>query len=172
MRYEGFANVACPILSESGKSGESHTAAYIVTGFGKTELWKIGLSGQGNVTSSNVLWRARKQMPKLPTPVLIDGQIYMVNDQGVACCLDAEIGERVWTARLGGNYSASPVFGDGKVYFASEDGRVTVVQAGEKPAIVGENQLAGRIKATPAIIDRAIFVRTEGHVYRIENLDE
>ncbi len=171
VRYEGFANVACPILSRA-KASDDSDAAFIVTGFGKTELWKIRLDGKGNVSESNVLWRARKQMPKLPTPVLVDGRIYMVNDQGVALCLDAETGERFWETRLGGNYSASPVFGDGKVYFASEDGKVTVMQPGEKPAIVGENQLAGRIKATPAIVGRGIFVRTDQHLYRIENLDE
>ena len=172
VRYEGFANVACPILSQDTQSNDLDAAAYIVTGFGKTELWKIQLDGKGDVTSSKVSWRARKQMPKLPTPVLVDGRIYMVNDQGVASCLDAETGDRVWSARLGGNYSASPVFGDGKVYFASEDGKVTVVQAGEKLAIAGENQLAGTIKATPAIVGRAVFVRTDRHLYRIEDLDE
>lgn len=171
VRYEGFANVACPILSQVEDSDDSD-AAFIVTGFGKTELWKVRLDGKGNVSESNVLWRARKQMPKLPTPVLVDGRIYIVNDQGVASCLDAQTGDRVWSARLGGNYSASPVFGDGKVYFASEEGKVFVVRAGEKPAIAGENQLAGRIKATPAIVGRAVFVRTDRHLYRIEDLDE
>ena len=73
VRYEGFANVACPILDEPKKPNESH-AAYVVTGFGKTELWKVRINGKGNVTSSNILWRARKQMPKLPTPVLVDGR--------------------------------------------------------------------------------------------------
>lgn len=171
VRYEGFANVACPILSQVKDSDDSD-AAFIVTGFGKTEVWKIRLNGKGNVSESNVLWRARKQLPKLPTPVLVDGRIYMINDQGVASCLDAETGERVWQARLGGNYSASPVFGEGKVYFAGEDGKVTVVQTGNKPAIVGENQLAGTIKATPAIVGRAIFLRTDKFLYRIEKSDE
>lgn len=168
VRYEGFANVACPILSHPSEAQDSIASVYVLTGFGRTELWKIRLDGEGDVTESRVLWRARKQMPKLPTPVLADGRIYLVNDQGVASSLDAETGERLWETRLGGNFSASPVFGDGKLYFASEIGDVTVVQVGEKPTIVGKNKLPGAIKATPAIADRAIYLRTEHSLYRIE----
>lgn len=166
VRYEGFANVACPVLVDA--NADTGPNVCISTGFGKTELWSLQMNGSGDVTESHVAWRAGKQMPKLPTPIVVNNRIFTVSDQGVASCLDTTTGERIWQARLGGNYSASPVFGDGKLYFSSEDGSVTVMKPADEPRILAVNKLSGTIKATPAIVDRAIFLRTDCCLYRLE----
>jgi outer membrane protein assembly factor BamB len=96
------------------------------------------------------------------------GRIYLVTDQGVATCVIAESGKVIWQRRLGGTFSASPVsFGD-HIYFASEQGKVTVIRPADDCQIVAVNELNGRIFATPAVAGRALILRTDTHLYRVE----
>lgn len=158
---KGFSNVAAPIFSEG--------IGYLITGFTKPELWAIPVKNRGILTRVHVLWEQKKQVPKKSSPQLIDTEIYMVSDSGVLSCLDRDSGELNWSARLGGNYSASPLFCDGKIYFCSHEGVVTVVKPNaEKFEKLAENQLDGQIMASPAPADGALFVRTDQALYRIE----
>ena len=93
----------------------------------------------------------------------------MVNDTGVVTCLDALTGAEVWTARLTDSYSASPILAEGRVYFFSEDGKATVIEAGRTFKKLAENTLEQGFMASPAIDGRALFLRTKTHLYRIEN---
>jgi outer membrane protein assembly factor BamB len=74
----------------------------------------------------------------------------------------------VWTARVGGSYSASPVASDGRVYLFSEEGQATVIEAGRQFKVLAENHLDDGFMASPAIAGRALFLRTRTHLYRIE----
>lgn len=109
-------------------------------------------------------------MPNNPSPILVGDEIYVVSDKGVATCLDARSGEEHWRERLGGNYSASPIYADGKLYFWSEDGLSSVIRPGTTFDLVTTNQLDGSIMASPAMVDGAILLRTDTHLYRIEQL--
>ena len=73
-----------------------------------------------------------------------------------------------WKHRIGGDYSSSPILAGGHIYFASHDGKVTVLRPGRDGEIVSENQIAGQIMATPAVIDKALILRTKKAIYRIE----
>ena len=155
----GFSNVPRPVYHDG--------IVYICTGFNRPELWAIRTDGQGDVSESHVVWRANRQVPTTPSPVLVDGKLYMVSDRGVATCLDKVTGETVWTSRMGGNYSASPTFVDGRIYFCNEAGVTTVLKPGDEYEVLAENDLGERIMASPMFLDKNIVIRTAEHLYRI-----
>ena len=93
-----------------------------------------------------------------------------MNRDGIATCLEAKTGETVWKERLPGRYSASPIYAKDRIYFFNEDGKATVIRPTRKLMIVAENELKDqRLLATPAVDGDAFIVRTETHIYRIEN---
>jgi outer membrane protein assembly factor BamB len=93
----------------------------------------------------------------------------MVGDSGVASAVFAKTGEIAWTARLDGNYSASPIAADGRVYVFSEEGKTTVFEAARHFNVLAENTLDDGFMASPAIAGRALYLRTRTHLYRIED---
>ncbi len=107
--------------------------------------------------------------PDVPTPVTDGKYLYVVNDKGIAWCFDAKTGAEVWgQQRLKvGTYSASPVLADGKLFATSEDGVTTVLAAGPRFEVLGENDLGEYTLASPAIADGQIFIRTAQHLYCI-----
>src|SRR5262249_55716427 len=102
-----------------------------------------------------------------PSPLYYNGRLYTFKNGGIVFCRVAKTGELVYSGRLGasGYYYSSPVAADQKVYIASEEGMVVVLEAGEKLNVLGRNKLDGGILATPAIADGTIYVRTETHLY-------
>jgi outer membrane protein assembly factor BamB len=94
--------------------------------------------------------------------------LFLVSDQGIASCLDARSGKVHWQKRVGGAYSASPILAGGKVYFLDEDGTTTVVEATRQFKQVARNALGEKALASPAAADGALFVRTEHHLYRLQ----
>lgn len=123
--------------------------------------------GQGDVTETNVVWTHRKSLPTVPSSVVYDGVMYMVKDGGIITSLDALTGEQLNQARAAGrgNYYGSVVAGDGKVYFVSERGTITILKAGKKFEELGSRDLGERIMATPVISNGQFFVRTDAAVY-------
>jgi len=142
---------------------------YINSGFSKAELFAVRPDGSGDVTDSHVVWKLAKSVPSKPSQLLIDGLIYMIHDAGVATCVDASTGKQVWQQRLGGKYSSSPIYADGHVYFSSHEGTTSVIEAGRRYKQLAQNQLESGIQASPAISGKAIYLRTEKHLYRIED---
>lgn len=157
--YQGFSNVPRPIAGLG--------MIYLCTGFSRPELWAIKPGGRGNVTKTHVVWKYQQQVPLNPSPLLVGEAIYMVSDRGVASCLAAESGKLRWKARLGGNYSASPVYADGKIYFFAEQGVGTVITPAKRFERLAKNTLDGRIMASPAVVDGGLIVRTDTHLYSI-----
>jgi outer membrane protein assembly factor BamB len=96
----------------------------------------------------------------------------MIGDTGIASCIEAKTGEMVWQKRIGGEYSASPVYADGKIWLFSEDGKTTVIRPGRQFEMLAENQLDDGFLASPAVADKAFYLRTRTHLYRIENKTE
>lgn len=158
--YDGFSNVPRPLAGFG--------MVYVCTGYMKPQLWAIRLGGDGDVTRTHVAWKFERQVPANPSPILVDDAIYMTNNTGVLSCVDARTGELRWVQRLGGNFCASPIHGDGKLYFCSEEGVTTVVAPGEKFQKLAENQLDGAFMASPAVRGDALFLRTDKALYRIE----
>ncbi len=141
---------------------------YFCSGLGHEELWAVKPGGKGVITDTHVAWKVTRNVPGKPSPLLVEGRIYMTDDAGVASCVDATTGAEIWRGRLPGNYSASPVYADGRIYFFNEDGVATVVEAGKTFKIIAENELDDGFMASPAVVDHAIYLRTKTHLYRIE----
>jgi outer membrane protein assembly factor BamB len=142
---------------------------YVCTGFGKqTSALAIRPAGTGDITAEQVHWKVSRSMPTTPSLLAVGQELYAVTDQGVASCLEAQTGKVLWTKRLGGNFSASPIYGDGKAYFLSEEGETTVIEPGPQYIELAKNRLGEKAYASPAVIESALLIRTEGHLYRIE----
>lgn len=143
--------------------------AFIVTGLGTTELWGVRTDGSGDVTSSHVAWKYDSMVARTASPILAEGLLYMVSDEGMLTCLEPATGQQVWRQRIGGNYSASPVYADGHLYFFSQQGKTTVVKPGRKYEAVGGGELDDGFMASPAVSGKAFILRTKTHLYRVES---
>jgi outer membrane protein assembly factor BamB len=125
------------------------------------------LGGKGDVSQSNLVWEQKKFVPMIPSLLLADHLIYSVTEHGQAMCLDSSNGAIIWNHRLEeGGYSASPLWAEGKVYFLSDDGNTTVIEAGGrefKP--VAHNELHEPCKASICVSDGRLFIRTQSHLY-------
>ena len=117
---------------------------------------------------SSVAWKLKRGVSNKPSILLIDDLIYMMHDAGVASAVDAKTGEVVWQKRIGGEFSASPVFADGRIWFFSEEGKTTVMKPGRTAEVVAESQLGDGFLASPAISGRAFYLRSRSNLYRIE----
>ena len=93
----------------------------------------------------------------------------MATHQGIVSAVDAATGERVWQGRIPGVYMASPVAGDGKIYFAGETGETLVLEAGRQLKILARNKLTGRFGGSPAIAAGRIFLRADDRLVAIGN---
>ncbi|NQT53759.1 PQQ-binding-like beta-propeller repeat protein, partial [bacterium] len=158
--HAGHTSVVRPVFGNG--------IAYTTTGHGRTELWAIRVDGQGDVTDTHVAWKMRKDVPTTPSPLLVDGLLYVVSNQGALTCLDPATGKTVWRERLGGSYIASPICADGRLYFFSTQGKATVLKPGRTYQVLATSRLAGGFMASPATSGRALFLRTKTHLYRIE----
>jgi len=128
----------------------------------------IRLGGEGDMTEESVLWTYHRAVPQLPSPLLYEGVLYMVNDGGIVTSLDPETGETLAQGRLEGavdKYYASPVAADGKIYFVSELGLVAVVEPGGQLDVVAVSDLDDLVYGTPALADGRIWLRTRNHLY-------
>lgn len=148
----------------------AHGLLFIASnGPGGNIIMAIKPGGRGNITGSHVAWRYERSAPYVPSPVVVGDYLFAVKNGGVMTCLDARTGAQIWQERLpaSGDYYASLVAADNKIYALSEDGKATVVAA--KPAfeLLSSNDLGERTMATPAISDGLIFIRSDSAVYAI-----
>jgi len=161
------------IEERSAHSASTRPVAYndlviYPTGWPKGQLLAVRPDGRGDVTASHVVWRVTRGVPNKPSVQLVGDLLYMITDAGVLTCLEAKTGNVVWTTRVKGEYSASPVSAEGRVYIFSEDGLTTVFEAAREFRKLAENTLEDGMLASPAIDGKALFIRTRTHVYRVE----
>src|SRR5499427_1573841 len=145
-----------------------HGMIFFPTGFSAGQLFAVRTGGNGLITDTHVAWKFKRGVSNKPSILLIDDLIYMINDTGIASCVEAKTGELVWQKRIGGEYSASPVYADGKIWLFSEDGKTTVIRPGRAFESLAENRLDEGFLASPAIAGKAFYLRTRTHLYRIE----
>ena len=123
---------------------------------------------QGRLEPTAVRWRFQKNIPYIPAPLLYDGVCYLVKSGGVVTTIDASTGKLLKQGRTTGalgEYYASPVAADGKVFLANTEGKVTVLKAGAQWEVLSVNELEDEISATPALSGGRVFVRTRGSMY-------
>lgn len=158
---------------------------YAIEGRGGGSI-AVKVGGRGDVTDSHVVWTGRDSN-RISSPVAYEGRLYFVNS-GVANCIDALTGERVFQSRLqggsgsapggggrrggrgggmGGDYS-SPVIADGKIYYSSRAGDIFVLQAADEFQQLAVNRVTSEAEdfsATPAVSDGHLFLRSNKHLY-------
>lgn len=161
IRYPGFSVAARPLYSPT------LGLLFINTGFGKGEIHTVKPDGRGDLTDA-VVWRNKRSMPSKPSSLLIGDLLFQVDDTGTATCLEAKTGEEVWMKRLAGQYSSSPLFAEGKIYFFNNEGMTTVIEAGKSFKLLAENKLDEGFMASPAASGKALYLRTKTHLYRLE----
>jgi outer membrane protein assembly factor BamB len=123
----------------------------------------IRLGGSGDMTDKSIVWKYHRSVPQLPSPLLYNNVLYMVNDGGIVTSFNPETGEVIKQGRLTGalgNYFASPVAADGHVFFTSQPGVVAVLKPDGDLTPLVVNPLNEDVYATPAIADGRLYVRT------------
>jgi len=160
VRHGGMNAAAKPIFG--------HNLIYITAGEGASRLIAVRPGGSGNVTDSHVIWRKAQGIPRRPSQLLIGDLLLMIADNGVASCLDAKTGKKIWQKRFSGAFWASPIFANGKIYCFSKEGKVVVVKARRKFEQISEGQFESGFNASPAVKGNSIVLRTFHHLYRIE----
>ena len=167
--YPGFSNAASVVFAPA--TSATPAMAYINTGHGKSEFMGVKVDGKGDVTDSHVVWKHSRNVPRRSSPVLVNGLLFMVDDGGIAICLDAKNGDVCWVQRLGTGkeqYSASPIYADGKVFFCGQEGLITIVAPTREYKELATNKLSSGMMASPAVAGKALFLRTKTHMMRIE----
>ena len=132
---------------------------YLSRGYRSSPYMAIRLGGRGDITNTHVAWRVPTGGPYVSSLVHYQGVIYMSTDNGILSAVDAKNGQRLWQERVGGIFSASPIAGDGKVYFVSEGGETIVIKAGRTFEVMSRNKLDGHFVASPAAAAGSIPAR-------------
>jgi outer membrane protein assembly factor BamB len=145
----------------------AHGRVYAVSGPTGLSM-AIRPGGRGDVTSTHVAWSNPRGAPFVPSPIVVGDYYYQIDDDGIATCLSAHSGERQWQKRFPGKYTASPIAGDGKIYFVNEAGDTLVIQVNlDRYAELARNAIGEPVFATPAISQGRLFLRGEKHLYCI-----
>ncbi|WP_166825535.1 outer membrane protein assembly factor BamB family protein [Thalassoroseus pseudoceratinae] len=122
----------------------------------------------GTLSESNIQWKITPSTPDTCCPVVVNGLVFIVTDNGIASCLDAETGKQHWRERLpGGNYKASPIVADGNVYFLSREGHGTIIKAAKEFQVVAKNKLDDEFVGSPAVADGTLYLRGKQFLYMI-----
>ncbi|MEM6796414.1 MAG: PQQ-binding-like beta-propeller repeat protein [Acidobacteriota bacterium] len=161
--HEGYSNVPMPMIGLG--------LAFVNSGFVRPEMLAVRLGGEGDVTETHVRYTYAWQVPSSPSPLLLGRSIFMVNERGNATWLDAFAGKEVWRQRLKGRLHASPLEAEGRIFVFRIDGTTLVLRAAGVFEQLAENSLEGEIRATPALADGSIFIRTDSHLYRLSQKD-
>jgi len=142
---------------------------FLTAGFPERHVMAIRPGGYGNVTDTHVAWRTQKGCAYVPSPIAsADGKYFLVvSDEGIASLFEASSGERHWMERIGPHYSTSLVEIEGLVHFLSDEGVTTIVRPGPQFDVVAENRLGEECRASPAISQGRIYIRTTEHLLAI-----
>jgi len=124
--------------------------------------------GTERETTAEELWRVSRSVPHLPTPIIHGQRMFLWTDRGgIVTCVDIADGSTVWQKRIGGNFSASPICVDGKIYCADDGGAVYVIAAADQFKLLAKNDLGHPTRATGAVGDGALFFRTYSKLFCI-----
>lgn len=130
-------------------------------------IMAIQPGGVGDITKTHLFWRNERGGAHVPSPTYYKYRLYMVNDTGVATCLDVLSGKTIWRERLKGRFSMSPVLAGDKLLVVNEKGLATIFKAGDKFEILAQNDLEEETLSTPAVLDGRIYFRSASNLYCI-----
>ena len=158
--HEGMNASARPLMTDDG---------LVIVSNGQGKLLAIDPKGKGDISKANVRWQLSKAAPKKASPILVAGKMYTADDKGIMSCVDVTSGTPIWNKRVGGTYAASPIFADGKLYFFSVQGKIHVLNPGEKFDVVKEATLGDGFNASPAVAGNKLILRSTSKLYCLEN---
>ncbi|RIJ48321.1 quinonprotein alcohol dehydrogenase [Maribellus luteus] len=133
-----------------------------------TRQYAIDPAGKGDVTKTHQVWMYDDEVPQIPTPVIVDGLMYMVHDRGMVTCLGAMSGKPFWKEKLKGNFNASPICAAGNIYFINVKGECTILKPGNSFQKVAENSINETVKAIPVFVGDQMLLRTKDNLYLIK----
>ena len=164
----GLVFLAAPdiILEQSAEKRNPEKAAQFYAR-NKNSLMAVRAGSTGEVAQANLAWSDRRGVPGVPSPLYYKGRLYTFKDGGLVYCREADTGKLLYDERIGtlGYYYSSPVVADNRIYVASTEGVMTVIEAGATLNVLATNKLDGGILATPALAGDNIYVRTDKHLY-------
>jgi outer membrane protein assembly factor BamB len=150
----------------SAVSGEN--MVFTASGWDDPTIRAFRLGGNGDITSTHTVWELRENVPMIPSFLYHNSYLYSLTGRGKAMCLSAKTGEIIWEQSLGGGrYSASPVYADGKIYFLSNKGVTTIIEAGPVFKEIAKNDIGESCRASYAISNGKILIRGEKHLFCI-----
>jgi len=155
-------------LDDTGYLEERDWRQFQERRLGENSLRAYRLGGEGDLTESGFLWKNPRSLPNVPSPLFYRGVVYTLKEGGILTSFDPKTGEIIKQARLQGalgTYFSSPIGADGKIYAISEDGKAAAIQAGAQWELLTVNHLNDGCKATPAVADGKLYVRTYGTLY-------
>jgi outer membrane protein assembly factor BamB len=150
--------------------GDCHTMVTGAVRDGRVYLAADGLCALGGDPAGGgvkLLWHEKRLHPGACSPVVHAGKIYLIKSPGILVCADAGTGKTLWQLRLEGQFWATPVLADGRLYAVNYAGLVQVVQLGTKGKLVGKAQIDKEILACPAVADGAIYFRSNAHLWKV-----
>jgi outer membrane protein assembly factor BamB len=131
-------------------------------------LFAVRPEGEGDLTT-HLEWKYSRSVPSRASFLLIGERLYMIHEKsGLLSCLDAQTGKAVWSERLKGSFTPSPLYADGHIYCCNEEGQTYVIEPGDSLKVLATNSLAAGCMASPIAVDRSLFIRTKTHLYCIE----
>ncbi len=155
-------------LDRDGLLGERDWRFYRSRRAAQNAVLAFRLGGEGDLTDKNFMWRYQKTLPNVPSPVLYQNVLYLMKEGGIFTALDASTGALLKQARLQGalgDYFASPVVADDKLFTTSHEGKVSVLKPGKEWEVLAVNDMGEDCNSTPAIADGRIYLRTHQALY-------
>ena len=135
---------------------------------GEYGIFALRAPGTGDVTGTHLAWKKNRGAATVPSPLFYRGRLYLIQDGGRLTCYRAKTGEALYEQErldADGQYWASPIAADGKIYFASSRGNIAVIEATDALNVLARNKLGERVTATPAIADDKLYVRAANHLW-------
>jgi hypothetical protein len=131
------------------------------------KAFAIKLGGRGDVTNSHVVWSLKKGMPYVPTPLLYDNYLHVVNDEGIYTCLDPIQGKSLKTVRMASTTYSSPIGVAGRIYLFDDKGDCTIIANNPNYEVLATNSLGDRVQTLPAFSNGQMIVRSDSHLWCI-----
>lgn len=166
LKQPGFSNAPTAVYANG--------LLYMSTGFTPPQLWAFkpaaGSEASLDLPPDNVKWKIKGQAPcpTIPSPIAVGERLYMLSDTGALSCINTSTGAIVWTEKMNGEWATSPTLIDGRIYLFDRKGRGIVFDPGDKFIKIAENTLEDGCMASPAVVGKAIILRTKKALYRIE----
>jgi outer membrane protein assembly factor BamB len=149
----------------------AHGMIYATQGM-RSPLLAVRPAGDGRRSHDEVVWEHRRGASDSPTPTVWGDLLFFVNEAGIANCLDAKTGKVHWTERLEGQYRASPLAAEDRIYFLNMKGLTTVVAASAEFKKLAENQLDDETIASPIVSNGKIFIRGRKSLYCLQKQED